>query len=118
MRTIWVHRLRWHVLLLIVLLLCGGCLVDRKQRGTEVDPQRLSWLYPGISTKTDALRILGLPSRKSVIQNHEAWIYDYSLEETWVLFLGLYNEKRKTLQQQGVALLFSDDRFLDYLFVE
>lgn len=112
------HRRQYCLLLLMVLLLCSGCLVDRKQRGTEVDPQRLSWLYPGISTKTDVLRILGIPSRESVIRDHEAWIYDYSLEETWVLFLGLYNEKRKTLQQRGVALLFTDERLSDYLFVE
>jgi hypothetical protein len=106
------------MLLLVVLLFCGGCLVDRKQRGAEVDPQLLALLYPGISTKSDALRVLGVPSRKSVIQDHEAWVYDYSLEETWVLLLGLYNEKRKTTQQHGVALLFTEERLYDYLFME
>jgi outer membrane protein assembly factor BamE (lipoprotein component of BamABCDE complex) len=112
-----VLRRRW-LLLLLVVLLCSGCLVDRKQRGTEIDPQRLAWLYPGVSTKNDVLRILGVPSRKSVMQDHEAWVYDYSLEETWVLFLGLYNEKRRTIQQRGVALLFADERLHDYLFVD
>jgi hypothetical protein len=53
-----------------------------------------------------------------VIQDREAWIYDHSLEETWVLFLGLYNEKRKTIQNRGVAVLFTDDRLYDYGFVE
>jgi outer membrane protein assembly factor BamE (lipoprotein component of BamABCDE complex) len=102
----------------IALLLISGCLVDRKQRGTEVDPQLLASLHPGISTKSDVLRVLGVPSRKSVIQDHEAWVYDYSLEENWVLFLGLYAEKRKNIQERGVAVLFTDDRLYDYLFME
>jgi hypothetical protein len=53
-----------------------------------------------------------------VVQDREAWIYDYSLEEHWVLFLGLYNEQRKTRQERGVAILFADDRVYDYLFME
>jgi outer membrane protein assembly factor BamE (lipoprotein component of BamABCDE complex) len=113
-----VHVRRWWMLLFIVLLFFSGCLVDRKQRGVEVDPQLLALLLPGTSTKSDVLRVLGIPSRKSVIQDHEAWIYDYSLEETWVLFLGLYAEKRKNIQQGGVAVLFTDDRLYDYLFME
>lgn len=112
------HLRRSGMLLLILPLLFGGCLVDRKQRGTEIDPQQLALLFPGISTKSDVLRVLGLPSRRSVIQDHEAWVYDYSLEENWVLFLGLYSEKRKTIQQRGVAVLFTDDRLYDYLFME
>jgi outer membrane protein assembly factor BamE (lipoprotein component of BamABCDE complex) len=96
----------------------SGCLVDRKQRGTEIDPQQLALLFPGISTKSDVLRVLGVPSRQSVIQDREAWVYDYSLEENWVLFLGLYSEKRKTIQQRGVAVLFTNDRLYDYWFME
>ncbi|HZC00079.1 MAG TPA: hypothetical protein VE844_01540, partial [Gammaproteobacteria bacterium] len=64
------------------------------------------------------LRVLGVPSRQSVIQDREAWVYDYSLEENWVLFLGLYSEKRKTIQQRGVAVLFTNDRLYDYWFME
>jgi outer membrane protein assembly factor BamE (lipoprotein component of BamABCDE complex) len=99
-------------------LLLQGCFVDRKERGARIDPWLLAQLQPGISTKGDILRALGVPSRKTVIQDREAWVYDYSLEETWVLFLGLYNEERKTIQQRGVAVLFTDDRLYDYLFVE
>ncbi len=113
-----VHMRRWWMLSLIVPLLFGGCLVDRKQRGTEIDPQLLALLHPGISTKGDVLRVLGVPTRKSVIQDHEAWVYDYSLEENWLLFLGLYAEKRKTIRQRGVAVLFMDDRLYDYVFME
>jgi len=99
-------------------LLLQGCFVDRKERGVQIDPWLLAQLQPGISTKGDILRALGVPSRKTVIQDREAWVYDYSLEETWVLLLGLYNEERKTIQQRGVAVLFTDDRLYDYLFVE
>lgn len=108
---------RWWVVV-VALLLLSGCLVDRKQRGTDVDPQLLAQLYPGISTKSDVLRVLGVPSRESVIQDREAWVYDYSLEENWVLFLGLYSEKRKTIQHRGVAVLFLDDRVYEYMFME
>lgn len=107
----------WVVLLLFALLL-GGCLVDRKQRGAEIDPQLLALLQPGVSTKSDVLRVLGVPSRKSMIQDREAWVYDYSLEENRLLFLGLYAEKRKNIQERGVAVLFADDRLYDYLFIE
>jgi outer membrane protein assembly factor BamE (lipoprotein component of BamABCDE complex) len=109
---------RWSVLVFVLLLLLQGCLVDRKQRGTEIDPLLLAQLQPGLSTKSDVLRVLGVPTRKAVIQDREAWIYDYSLEETWVLFLGLYAEKRKTIQERGVAVLFADDRLYDYVFIE
>lgn len=109
---------RWWTLTLLVPLLCSSCLIDRKQRGTDIDPQLLALLQPGISTKSDVLRVLGVPSRKSVIQDREAWVYDYSLEENWVLFLALYTEKRKTIQQRGVAVLFADDRLYDYVFTE
>jgi outer membrane protein assembly factor BamE (lipoprotein component of BamABCDE complex) len=118
MGIIQVHLRRSGMLLLILPLLLSGCLVDRKQRGTEIDPQQLALLFPGISTKGDVLRVLGVPSRQSVIQDHEAWVYDYSLEENWVLFLGLYSEKRKTIQQRGVAVLFTNDRLHDYIFME
>ena len=109
---------RWLVLGFVSALLLQGCLVDRKERGAPIDPWLLAQLQPGISTKGDILRVLGVPSRKTVIQDREAWVYDYSLEETWVLFLGLYNEKRKTTQQRGVAVLFADERLYDYLFME
>jgi outer membrane protein assembly factor BamE (lipoprotein component of BamABCDE complex) len=109
---------RWWVLVLALAWLLQGCLVDRKQRGTDIDPLLLSQLQPGLSTKGDVLRVLGLPTRKSVIQDREAWVYDYSLEENWLLFLGLYSEKRKTIQQRGVAVLFADDRIYDYMFME
>jgi outer membrane protein assembly factor BamE (lipoprotein component of BamABCDE complex) len=102
----------------VALLLLTGCLVDRKQRGTDIDPQLLTQLYPGISSKSDVLRVLGVPNRKSVLQEHEAWIYDYSLEENRVLFLGLYAEKRKTHQRRGVAILFVNERVYDFAFIE
>jgi outer membrane protein assembly factor BamE (lipoprotein component of BamABCDE complex) len=109
---------RWWVLVLVFPLLLQGCLVDRKERGAEIDPLLLAQLQPGLSTKSDVLRVLGVPTRKAVIHDRDAWVYDYSLEETWVLFLGLYNEKRKTIQQRGVAVLFVDDRLYDYVFTE
>jgi outer membrane protein assembly factor BamE (lipoprotein component of BamABCDE complex) len=118
MGTKGVHMQRGWILGFILALLLQGCFVDRKERGTQIDPWLLAQFQPGISTKGDILRALGVPSRKAVIQDHEAWVYDYSLEETGVLFLGLYNEKRKTIQQRGVAVLFTDDRLYDYLFME
>jgi outer membrane protein assembly factor BamE (lipoprotein component of BamABCDE complex) len=113
-----VQMYRWWVLLAALLLLLQGCLVDRKQRGTEIDPLLLAQLQPGLSTKGDVLRVLGVPTRNAVIQDREAWIYDYSLEERWVLFLALYNEKRKTIQQRGVAVLFADDHLYDFVFMD
>jgi outer membrane protein assembly factor BamE (lipoprotein component of BamABCDE complex) len=118
MGNIRVRMHRWRMLLLILSLLLSGCLVDRKQRGVEIDPQLLALLQPGASTKSDVLRVLGVPTRKSVIQDHEAWVYDYSLEENWVLFLGLYAEKHKNIQQHGIAVLFTDDRLYDYVFMD
>jgi outer membrane protein assembly factor BamE (lipoprotein component of BamABCDE complex) len=118
MGTERVHMHRWWVLVLLFPVLLQGCLVDRKERGTEINPELLAQLQPGLSTKSDVLRVLGVPTRKAVIQDRDAWIYDYSLEETWVLFLGLYGEKRKTIQQRGLAVLFMDDRLYDYVFME
>jgi outer membrane protein assembly factor BamE (lipoprotein component of BamABCDE complex) len=112
-----VRRPQWWVVVAAVLFL-SGCLIDRKQRGTEVDPHLLAQLYPGISTKSDVLRVLGVPSRESVIQDREAWVYDYVLEENRVLFLGLYSEKRKTIQHRGIAVLFLDDRLYAYTIME
>jgi hypothetical protein len=78
----------------------------------------LSQLQTGLSTKSDVLRVLGVPTRKAVIHEREAWIYDHSVEETWVLFLVLYNEKRKSNQERGVAVLFLDERVYDLMFME
>jgi outer membrane protein assembly factor BamE (lipoprotein component of BamABCDE complex) len=113
-----VHMHRWWVFIVLLPLLLQGCLVDFKERGMEIDPLLLAQLYPGLSTKADVLRVLGVPTRNSVIQDREAWIYDYSLEKHSVLLLGLYNEERKTTRQRGVAILFADDRFYDYIFME
>jgi outer membrane protein assembly factor BamE (lipoprotein component of BamABCDE complex) len=99
-------------------LLLQGCLVDLKERGTEIDPLLLAQLQPGLSTKADVLRVLGVPTRNSVVQDREAWMYDYSIEKHSVLFLGLYNEERKTVQQRGVAVLFADERLYSYVFIE
>jgi outer membrane protein assembly factor BamE (lipoprotein component of BamABCDE complex) len=109
---------RRYLLLLVLPLLLQGCLVDRKQRGTEIDPLLLAQLQPGLSTKSDVLRVLGVPAREAVIRDHAAWVYDYTREVTWVLFLGLYNEKRKTIQERGVAVLFMDDRVVDYVIMQ
>jgi outer membrane protein assembly factor BamE (lipoprotein component of BamABCDE complex) len=113
-----VHMSRGWVMGLVLTLLLPGCLVDRKQRGTDIDPHLLSQLQPGLSTKSEVLRTLGVPTRNTVIQDREAWVYDYSLEENRLLFLVLYSEKRKTIEQRGVAVLFADDRLYDYLFLE
>src|SRR5215475_15473237 len=118
MGTKRVHMHRWWVLVLMFPMLLQGCLVDRKQRGTEIDPLLLAQLQPGLSTKGDVLRVMGVPTRNAVVQDREAWVYDYSLEKHWVLFLGLYNEERKTTQQRGVAVLFADDRVYSYVFME
>jgi outer membrane protein assembly factor BamE (lipoprotein component of BamABCDE complex) len=109
---------RWWVLVVVLPVLLQGCLVDLKERGTEIDPLLLSQLYPGLSTKADVLRVLGVPTRNTVVQDHEAWIYDYSIEKHSVLFLGLYNEERRTMQQRSMAVLFADDRLYSYVFME
>ena len=36
--------------------------------------------------------VAGRPDTQWGNSGSRAWIYDYSLEEHWVLFLGLYNE--------------------------
>jgi outer membrane protein assembly factor BamE (lipoprotein component of BamABCDE complex) len=109
---------QWWVVMVVLPVLLQGCLVDLKERGTDIDPQLLSQLQPGLSTKADVLRVLGVPNRNSVLQDREAWVYDYSIERRSVLFLGLYNEERKTVQQRGVAVLFADDRLYSYFFME
>ena len=118
MGTKRVHMNQWWVLVVVLPLLLQGCLVDLKERGTEIDPLLLAQLQPGLSTKADVLRVLGVPTRNSVVQDREAWIYDYSIEKHSVLFLGLYNEERKTIQQRGVAVLFADERLYSYVFME
>jgi len=106
-------------MLVLALPLLSGCLlVEKNQRGRDIDPLLLAEVAPGVSTKSDILRILGVPSRKSVVQDREAWVYDYSTEENRVTFYLLYTEKRKTIQQRGVAVLFSADRVYDYMFLE
>jgi outer membrane protein assembly factor BamE (lipoprotein component of BamABCDE complex) len=109
--------MRWIVVGVVVLLL-SGCLVERKQRGVDIDPRMLGQLQPGVSAKADVLRVLGVPSRQSVIQDREAWMYEFSLEENQVAFFGLYAEQRKTRQRRGVAVLFAHDRMYDYIFME
>jgi outer membrane protein assembly factor BamE (lipoprotein component of BamABCDE complex) len=119
MGTTRVHTKRWGMMVVVCLpWLLLGCLVDLKERGTEIDPLLFSQLQPGLSTKPDVLRVLGVPTRNAVVQDHEAWIYDYSFEKHSVLFLGLYNEERKTIQQRGVAVLFADERLYSYVFME
>jgi outer membrane protein assembly factor BamE (lipoprotein component of BamABCDE complex) len=114
-----VHTKQWGMLVVVLLpWLLLGCLVDLKERGTEIDPLLFSQLQPGLSTKPDVLRVLGVPTRNAVVQDHEAWIYDYSIEKHTVLLLGLYNEERKTIQQRGVAVLFADERLYSYVFME
>ena len=109
---------RWWVLIAVLPVFLQGCLVDLKERGTEIDPLLLSQLQPGLSTKTDVLRVLGVPTRNAVVRDRDAWIYDYSIEKHSVLFLGLYNEERKTIQQRGVAVLLADERLYSYIFIE
>ena len=109
---------QWWMLVLVLPLLSGCLLVEKNQHGRDIDPLLLAEVTPGVSTKSDILRILGVPSRKSVIQDREAWVYDYSTEENRVSFYLLYTEKRKTIQQRGVAVLFSDDRVYDYVFLD
>ena len=118
MGTTRVHVNRWWLLVVVLPVLLQGCLVDLKERGTEIDPLLFSYLQPGLSTKADVIRVLGVPTRNAVVQDREAWIYDYSIEKHSVLFLGLYNEERRTTQQRGVAVLFADDRLFSYVFIE
>jgi len=118
MGTKRVHMNQWWVLVAVLPVLLQGCFVDLKERGTEIDPLLLSQLQPGLSTKADVLRVLGVPTRNSVVQDREAWMYDYSIEKHSVLFLGLYNEERKTIQQRGVAVLFADERLYSFVFME
>jgi outer membrane protein assembly factor BamE (lipoprotein component of BamABCDE complex) len=118
MGTTRVHMNRWWVPVVVLLVFLQGCLVDLKERGTEIDPLLFSQLQPGLSTKAEVLRVLGVPTRNSVVQDREAWIYDFSIEKHSVLFLGLYNEERRTVQQRSVAVLFADDRLYSYIFME
>jgi outer membrane protein assembly factor BamE (lipoprotein component of BamABCDE complex) len=118
MGTTHVHSNRWWVVVVMLPVFLQGCLVDLKERGTEIDPLLLSQLEPGLSTKTDVLRVLGVPTRNAVVRDRDAWIYDYSIEKRSVLFLGLYNEERKTTQQRSLAVLFGDDRLYSYVFMD
>lgn len=103
-------------MLVLVLLLASGCLVEKNQHGRDIDPLLLAEVTPGVSTKSDILRILGVPTRESVIQDREAWVYEYTTEENRLAFYLLYTEKRKTIQQRSVAVLFNGDRVSDYVF--
>src|SRR4029450_877358 len=107
MGTKHVHMNRCWVLVCVLPLLLQGCLGDRKQHGTEIDPLLLGQLQPSLSTKAEVVRLLGVPRGTVVVEDREAWIYDDSIEEHWLLFLGLYNEQRKTMHQRGVAVLFA-----------
>jgi outer membrane protein assembly factor BamE (lipoprotein component of BamABCDE complex) len=118
MGTKRVHINLWWVVVAVLAVFLQGCLVDLKKHGTEIDPLLLSQLQPGLTTKTDVLRTLGVPTRNGVVQDRDAWIYDYSIEKHSVLFLGLYNEERKTVQQRSLAVLFADDRLYSYVFME
>jgi outer membrane protein assembly factor BamE (lipoprotein component of BamABCDE complex) len=118
MGTKRVHINRWWVVVVVLPMLLQGCLVDLKERGAEIDPLQLSQLQQGLSTKTDVLRVLGVPTRNGVVQDRDAWIYDYSIERRSVLFLVLYNEERKTVQQRSLAVLFADERLYSYVFME
>jgi outer membrane protein assembly factor BamE (lipoprotein component of BamABCDE complex) len=113
-----VHINRWWVVAVAFPVLLQGCLVDLKERGTQIDPYLYAQLQPGSSTKADVLRVLGVPTRNSVVQDREAWIYDYSIEKHSVLFLGLYNEERRTVQQRSVAVLFAEERLYSFVFMD
>jgi outer membrane protein assembly factor BamE (lipoprotein component of BamABCDE complex) len=103
-------------MLVLMLSLLSGCLVEKNQHGRDIDPLLLAEVTPGVSTKSDILRILGVPTRESVIQDREAWVYEHSTEENRLIFYLLYTEKRKTIQQHSVAVLFNGDRVSDYVF--
>ena len=103
---------------MVIPLLSGCLLVERNQRGTDIDSLRVAQIRRGVSTHTDVLQILGVPSRKAVLQDREAWMYDFSLEENRVSFYLLYTEKRKTILQRSLAVLFVEDLVYDYLFLE
>lgn len=111
-------RRHWWVVVSLVLTLSGCLLVDRSQQGKDVDPLRLALVERGRSTRADVLKILGTPSRESVLQDREAWVYDFSQEENRVTFLLLYTEKRKTKQQRSLAVLFADEVVYDYMFLD
>jgi hypothetical protein len=118
MGTTRVHIHRWWKLVVVLPVFLQACFVDLKERGAEIDPLLLSYLQPGLSTKPDVLRVLGVPTRDAVVQDREAWVYDYSLEKHSVLFLVLYNEERRTTRQRGVAVLFDNDRLYSVVFME
>ena len=112
------HTRRWWLVVMALPLLGGCILVERNQRGTDIDPIHLAQVQRGVSTKADVLRVLGVPSRKSLLQDREAWVYDFNLEENRASFYLVYTERRKTIQQHSVAVLFADDLVYDYLFLE
>lgn len=93
-------------------------MVERSQRGADIDPTALAQIQRDVSTKVDVLRVLGLPSRKTVLQDHEAWVYDFTAEENRVSFYFVYTEKLKTIQQRSVAVLFDKDLVFGYVFME
>jgi len=109
---------RWWLVVVVLPLLSGCFLVERSQRGVDIDPIHLAQVQRGISTKADVLRVLGVPSRKSVLQDREAWVYDFSVEENRVSFFVIYTERRKSIQQRSVAVLFADELVYDYMFLE
>lgn len=112
------HGQRWWLLVMLLPLLSGCFLVERNQRGADIDPLRLAQVRRGVSTKADVLSVLGVPSRKSVLQEREAWVYDFSAEENRFSFYLIYTVKQKTILQHSVAILFAEDLVYDYLILE
>lgn len=89
----------------LALLLAGGtlaaCQPQLEVRGNEPDPQALTAIQPGKSTKADVTNLLGSPSTVSTF-NPNVWYY-ISERDTRLSFL-----KPKLLDQRVYVVEFDD----------
>jgi outer membrane protein assembly factor BamE (lipoprotein component of BamABCDE complex) len=95
------RRLGRSVVMLVGVLL-AGCSISEDQRGNLPDPDKLTEIQPGKTTKAEVVKILGSPSSASTFDD-DVWYY-ISQKTKQVAFF------KATLLDQQVYIVDFDDK--------
>ena len=96
-------------LLLVVICLVQGCAFSRGTLGDDIRPDAVESIKKGVTTKTEALALLGAPDRLLQVNGHDVFQYYRYDAKVGSLLLILINFSRISVKSDDLYVIFNRD---------
>ena len=101
--------------LLLLILLCGSCVMGEMTTGQPLEASAISQLQPNHSSAQDVADLLGAPNQVVELGNKSAWLYEAQKERIAGLFILVFGTSGRDTQFDRCWVFFDENGLLTHI---